>query len=265
MPVRFLARCTRIILASAGSAILGLALLAGAGCSPEPERPNVILIVLDTVRSDHLGCYGYGRDTSPHMDRFAKEDGILFEAAYAQAPLTLPSHMSMLTGLYPETHGVLLPKVKEVKHGGTDKLSEDVVTLAEAIKKRGFRTSAFTDGLRFIFGGESDVSESERATQFLDLFIAEWNARNQDAVFDMVLPDGVFVTTSGRELAGEDLVDAWTRFMTVISMERTGDAVDNGDGSYSFNVEFSSSKMVLTITLEGDELVSMVEDSGVIG
>lgn len=125
--------------------------------------------------------------------------------------------------------------------------------------------TAFTDGLRFIFGGESSVSESERATQFLDLFIAEWNARNQDAVFDMVLPDGVFVTTNGTELAGEELVDAWTRFITVISIERTGDAVDNGDGSYSFNVEFSSSKMVLTITLEGNELVSMVEESAVIG
>ena len=80
----------------------------------------------------------------------------------------------------------------------------------------------------------------------------------------MMLPDGVFVTTSGTELSGEDLVDAWTSFISFISIERTGDAVDNGDGSYSFNVEFSSSKMVLTITLDGNELVSMVEDDGVI-
>jgi arylsulfatase A-like enzyme len=126
----------------------------------------IILISLDTLRQDHLGCYGYGRDTSPHIDRFAKEEGILFEAAYAQAPLTLPSHMSILTGLYPETHGILLPKVKAGKKGGSDRLSENVVTLAEAIKNQGFETSAFTDGLlvakRFGFNQGFDEYRDQR-------------------------------------------------------------------------------------------------------
>jgi hypothetical protein len=67
----------------------------------------------------------------------------------------------------------------------------------------------------------------------------------------MVLPNGVLVATDGTEL-----VDSWTRSMDDISIERTGDAVDNGDGSYSFNVDLDGTKRVLTITLNGDELVS---------
>ena len=67
---------------------------------------NVILISIDTLRSDHLGVYGYERNTSPNIDEFAK-NAIVFENAYAQAPWTLPSHMSMLTGLYTSRHGVI--------------------------------------------------------------------------------------------------------------------------------------------------------------
>ncbi|MFH0944508.1 MAG: sulfatase [Planctomycetota bacterium] len=146
-----------------------------AGCARKQTRP-VILISLDTLRQDHLGCYGYARETSPHLDRFSEQDAVLFEWAYCQAPYTLPSHMSMLTGLYPETHGVMMPYASRPpgKTGGlpetgntvvvrerqgqqvavmptgqleTSRLSPTVTTLAEVFQQNGFNTSAFTDGL----------------------------------------------------------------------------------------------------------------------
>jgi arylsulfatase A-like enzyme len=69
------------------------------------SKPNVVLITIDTLRADHLGCYGYKQSTSPNLDRFAKE-GVLFQNAYSAVPITLPSHATMLTGLYPERHGI---------------------------------------------------------------------------------------------------------------------------------------------------------------
>ncbi len=69
-------------------------------CS-SPSRPNIILISADTLRADHLSCYGYSKDTTPYLDRFAK-DCVVFERAYSQIPGTLPSHMSIFTGLYPD-------------------------------------------------------------------------------------------------------------------------------------------------------------------
>lgn len=95
---------------------------------------NVILISVDTLRPDRLGCYGYARGTSPNIDRLARE-GITFEDAISSAPLTLPSHASILTGLYPISHGI--------RDNGTFSLRPDFVTLAEVFKGAGYRTAAF--------------------------------------------------------------------------------------------------------------------------
>ncbi len=85
-----------------------LALLAGIGlgCGSEPAEDippaavNVVLIVADTVRADHLGAYGYGRPTSPRIDAFAGS-ATLYTRAFASAPWTLPTHASLFTGLDP--------------------------------------------------------------------------------------------------------------------------------------------------------------------
>ena len=66
----------------------------------EAELPNVMLITMDTTRADHLGCYGYTRDTSPNIDRFA-QDAVVFKNAVSVIPLTTPSHTSIMTGLHP--------------------------------------------------------------------------------------------------------------------------------------------------------------------
>ena len=97
---------------------------------------GIILISLDTLRADHLSCYGYHRNTSPFIDAFAKES-ILFEHAVVQSQWTLPSHMSIMTSLYPSSHGV-------TKTG--ESLADKHITLAELLQKGGFKTAAFVDG-----------------------------------------------------------------------------------------------------------------------
>lgn len=66
-------------------------------------QPDIILIVLDTLRADRLSCYGYHRETSPHIDAFAK-NGVVFERAISPAQWTIPAHASIFTGEYPTTH-----------------------------------------------------------------------------------------------------------------------------------------------------------------
>lgn len=108
-----------------------------AACSPEPVGPvGTILISIDTLRADHLGAYGYARDTSPFLDSLA-ERGVVFERALAPIPSTLPSHASMLTGLYPKEHLAFPPD--GVIPGG-------VAMLAEHFQEAGYVTAGFTDG-----------------------------------------------------------------------------------------------------------------------
>jgi arylsulfatase A-like enzyme len=84
-------------------------LAAGLACMPSPSRPatpsNLLLITLDTLRTDHLGCYGYGRPTTPVLDRFAAT-AARFEDVTCSMPTTLPSHLTIFTGLPPQLHGV---------------------------------------------------------------------------------------------------------------------------------------------------------------
>jgi len=84
-------------------ALLALSLLA-TGCDALRERPDVLLVILDTVRADHLSSYGYARPTTPHLDRLAAE-GERYEDAWAQSPWTLPSIATILTGQPPHVHG----------------------------------------------------------------------------------------------------------------------------------------------------------------
>jgi arylsulfatase A-like enzyme len=100
-----------------------------------PVRNWVVLITIDTLRSDHLGCYGYGKNTSPNIDRLAFS-GLRFTNCYTAIPTTDPSHVSILTSTYPRTHGV-------IKNGW--KISNsDILCLAEIFKKKGYSTAAIT-------------------------------------------------------------------------------------------------------------------------
>ncbi len=99
-----------------------------------PPPINVLLITLDTTRADRLGCYGYALAKTPVLDRLAQQ-GVLFERAYAPVPLTLPSHASMLTGLYPPEHGLHV--------NGQAALPQGLPTLATELQAAGYETGAF--------------------------------------------------------------------------------------------------------------------------
>jgi arylsulfatase A-like enzyme len=159
--------------ASPGGGGTGLRLVAPRLHLPEPleadganadlasagERPNVLIYMIDTLRADHLGCYGYDRPTSPEIDRFASE-ATLFTAAQAQSPWTRPSVASLFTGLYPQVHGT---------NGRDDALPEEAVPVAELLHGVGYQTAAvITNGnvnkkFGFARGFESFTWLRERA------------------------------------------------------------------------------------------------------
>jgi arylsulfatase A-like enzyme len=106
----------------------------------EPDgRPNLILISIDTLRADHLGAYGYERDTDPFLRKSFATEGAVFERAVAAASTTGPSHMTMFTSLDPVVHGVL-----PTANFGTT-LPRGIVTLAEVLAAEGYDTGAVTE------------------------------------------------------------------------------------------------------------------------
>jgi arylsulfatase len=123
---------------------------------PQPARPagpNVVLVLVDTLRADALGCYGYGRPTSPFLDQLAAE-GARFADATAAAAWTKPATGTVLTGLYPSRHGALY-------HGSTLQLPEGKRTLAEAFRDAGYVTAGFVTNpnVKRVFGFDRGFQE----------------------------------------------------------------------------------------------------------
>lgn len=164
-----------------------------ASCGPTyaGRYPRLILISLDTTRADHLGCYGNDRIRTPNIDRLARE-GVLFRSVTAAAPTTLASHTSMMTGLYPHTHGV--------PRNGFD-LSPENVMLAEVLKQNGFQTAAFIASFaldrRFGFDQGFDVFDQDFEIS-LDGRTYDQDQRRAAAVTDAALR---WVEGASREAA----------------------------------------------------------------
>ena len=112
------------------------------------ERPNVILITLDTTRADRLGCYGYAQASTPNIDALAR-GGVLFAQAASPAPLTLPAHSSIMTGMYPTHHGVRV--------NGSTALGQSQTTLAEVFSQKGYETGAFVGA--FVLDGRWGLNQ----------------------------------------------------------------------------------------------------------
>ncbi len=139
----------RICIPDLGSRfLLGLALGTITGACHQPgnpvdagaRRPNVLLVSIDTLRADHLGCYGYERDTSPFLDELAAQ-GTRFESAVVQTLATLPSHTTMLTSLPREIHRA------DSSAGGTIRgVPEEALLLQEVFRREGYSTVAATGG-----------------------------------------------------------------------------------------------------------------------
>jgi choline-sulfatase len=138
--------------------------------------PNILLVTLDTTRADRIGAYGYGEARTPRLDRLAAA-GVMFERAIAVAPLTLPAHASLFTGLYPFAHGV--------RNNGNFVLGDRVPTLATALRDGGYQTGAFVSafvldrryGLARGFDRYDDRFELERRGDRTAAAAAEWLTR----------------------------------------------------------------------------------------
>jgi arylsulfatase A-like enzyme len=124
---------------AAAAALLALGIGAcgprGTGARAAPR--DVILISIDTLRASHLGCYGYGKPTSPHLDRF-REDAVLFREAISTAPSTLAAHASMMTSLVSRQHGASFDLHR--------RLAPSFLTVAGVFRQHGYRTISFNDG-----------------------------------------------------------------------------------------------------------------------
>jgi arylsulfatase A-like enzyme/Tfp pilus assembly protein PilF len=124
------------------------AVLRRAWAAQGTDHPNVLLITLDTTRADHLGSYGDAEARTPVTDALAR-DGVLFTQAATAAPLTLPAHSSIMTGLYPTYHGVRL--------NGTTALGQQQTTMAEMFARAGYKTGAFVGA--FVLDGRWGLTQ----------------------------------------------------------------------------------------------------------
>jgi len=153
----------------------------------DDPAPNIILISLDTLRADHLGCYGYPRNTSPNIDAFQKES-VFFSRAFSTAPATLCAHMSLMTGLNSHRH--------QIRTGR--RLHPEIPTLAEFMHARGYATAAFTGGgqVSGIFGfnrgfdlyqeNTGRLLERDTPDKLLDQSL-NWLSHNRDKRFFLFL------------------------------------------------------------------------------
>jgi len=143
--------------------LLGCYLAAGASVAREPvpdktARPGVFLITIDTLRADHVHCYGYDRIQTPALDLLAKQ-GIRFTQAFTPSPITNSSHASIMTGLLPSSHGVSDFGVP---------LTAIYPTLAELLAKGGYRTAAFIGAV--ILDSKNLAPGLDRGFEFYDNF-----------------------------------------------------------------------------------------------
>jgi tetratricopeptide (TPR) repeat protein len=165
-----------------------LALVGALACGPHAPTPGgapappdrIVLVSVDTLRADHLGCYGAARARTPVMDTVA-DAGVRFETAVSPVPLTLPAHATLMTGVDPPRHGV--------RHNSIQRLSDELPTLAERLRAAGYASAAFVGAVvlerRFGLARGFDVYDDRSAGRIsADTGYAE---RPADAVVDAAL------------------------------------------------------------------------------
>ncbi len=154
-------------------------------------RPNVLWIVMDTVRADHLSCYGYKHVTSPSVDKIAAE-GLLFEKALSTAPWTLPAHASMFTGMYPRTHQTTWSH---------EYLSNSFTTIAELLRSHGYMTAGFSNN--------PWVSKSTNLNQGFDTFFEGFASAGDRKQWKRLLPMRLIINALGIHNDASDQLQGW--------------------------------------------------------
>lgn len=143
---------------------------------------NLVIISLTNTRKDHVGIYGYERDTTPNIDKFFK-NSLVFENAFAPTSWTLPNNVSFFSSLFPYTHGVM-------DRIDRSKLSDDVLTFAEVLKENGYQTTAFTGG--------GDYNRFFNIAQGFDLYVDEDNYAENNV--DILSSGGPSIYSSAESL-----------------------------------------------------------------
>jgi arylsulfatase A-like enzyme len=197
---------------------------------PEEKQPNVVLISLDTLRPDHLGCYGYQRNTSPGIDSLA-EDGVMFVNTFSTTSWTLPGHISMLTSLDCVHHQVYFP---------LQKMEPGTTTLADVLRDFQFYCAAFTGGgyLSETYGFSKGFDayqeirlHGDKAIRFdeaerLAELAVDWVVFNKDKQFFLFLhtyqPHDPYAnySSAGKEFLSQDA--RWKQIKMETLFENTG-------------------------------------------
>jgi len=218
------------------------------------EDINIILVSLDTLRPDHLKCYGYSRETSPNLDKLA-EDGVLFQNTFSTTSWTLPGHTSMLTSLNCHRHQVYYPD---------QKMRDDIQTVADFLRINEFYTSGFSGGgyLSEKYGfsrgfdryygirlyGDKSIREDE--SELLNKLVVNWVDENQDKKFFLFLhtyqPHDPYANPSKigktflqndakwRKIKMVDIFKNGNRYKTHLSKKDTQNIVDLYDGEIKY-------------------------------
>lgn len=177
-------------------------------------KPNILWIVMDTVRADHLSCYGYYRNTTPNIDRIASE-GILYENTFSTAPWTLPSHASMFTGMFPSKHGA------DAEHQCLD---HNFQTIAEVLSLYGYKTFGYSNN-------SFAVSYKEYMNQGFDTFeVTKMGKKMKSAN----LADELKINNARREVQNSLLMDDGARRTNEVVKEWISEAHREGTPFFVF-------------------------------
>jgi len=194
------------------SMFLIVILLSCAGTTKKPNQLNVIVVLLDTLRSDHVGVYGYKRNTSPHIDKFAEKSTIFLEH-YSHSSRTGPSVATLFTGLYPKSNGVINP-LSHWDAKGT--LAESQTTLAEILKSKGYVTAGFNSNPNIVsrFG----------FNQGFDLYKTFFGKVPMDVSTPLITDEAINFLTSQK---GNKPFFLYLHYMDTHSPYYTHDTLDN--------------------------------------
>jgi arylsulfatase A-like enzyme len=166
---------------------LAAALLAAVAALRAPRadpRPDVVLVVIDTLRKDHLPAYGYPRDTAPFLTRLASR-GVVFDNAYTTAPWTAPATASLFSGRYPFQHGVVTGRlaVRKLQEQGAqirlNRIPARLETLGEVMKRAGYETWAVTQN--------ANITKDLGFDQGFDHFVSRSPSREADSITETLL------------------------------------------------------------------------------
>jgi arylsulfatase A-like enzyme len=270
-------------------------LLWGGCSSSESElapRPNIVLITIDTLRSDRVGAYGYARETSPFLDELAAE-GVRFAIAYSPSSWTVPSMASLFTSLHPDRHGVQHGLVRRGEIFGQEILDESYVLLAEILRDNGYRTFGVSANLHlapeFGFGQGFDrytnlgFAEAARIAPVLDAWSRE--LRSAPTPFflwihffdphDPYIPHFPWFETFAPELSGEmgHPDPFWIRRLQKLASTRDRETSTGAfrrelvlaEAAYDAEIRYVDGEIRRTLCaldIEPDDLVIVTSDHG---